>query len=126
MLIDALASSGYQLLKVALDASSLRQQVTASNIANSNTEDYQALRVSFEDQLQQEISSSAASGNALRSDIATRVMPRIEQDPNAATGVSVDQEMVQLTQNFIHYQALLKALNGKFELTNLALNDGRR
>ncbi|TCS37718.1 flagellar basal-body rod protein FlgB [Paucimonas lemoignei] len=123
MMIEALASSGYQLLKAALDAASMRHQVTATNIANSNTENYQPLRVSFEDQLRQEL---AGSPNSLRPDIASRVSPRIEADPNAGTGVSVDQEMVRMSQNFIHYQALLKALNGKLELTNLAINDGRR
>lgn len=123
MLIDALASSGYQLLKTALDATSMRHQVTANNIANSSTENYQPLRVSFEDQLRQEI---AGSHNSLRPDIATHVAPRVEVDPDASSGVSVDQEMVRMSQNFIHYQALLKALNGKLELANLAINDGRR
>lgn len=110
------------MLKVALDGTSMRHQVTANNIANSNTENYQALRVSFEDQLRQEISGSS---NALRPDFSSRVTPRIEVDPLASAGISVDQEMVHMTKNFIHYQALLKALNGKLELANMAI-DGRR
>ena len=123
MLIDAVGSTGYQLLKLALDASSMRHQATANNIANSNTENYQALRVSFEEQLRQEITSS---GGTLRSDTVSRLAPRIEVDPHVGAGISVDQEMVHMTQNFIHYQALLKALNGRLELTNLAINEGRR
>ncbi len=122
MLIDISAGPAYQMLKVALDGTSMRQQVIANNIANSNTENFQPLRVSFEEQLQQEISTSASS---LKSDISSRVKPSIEVDQDASS-VAVDQEMVKLSKNFIHYQALLKALNGRLELTNMALNDGRR
>ena len=121
MPINPISGPGYDLLKVALDATSLRHQVIASNIANSSTENYQPLRVSFEAQLQQEISSSGALGK----DIATHITPRVENDPDSA-GVTVDQEMVHLTQNFIHHQALLKALNNQLELTSLAINEGKR
>lgn len=123
MLIDAISNPGFALLKLALDATSMRHQVIANNIANSHTENYQPLRVSFEEQLQHEMT---ASGSILKNDISTRVTPQIEPEMDATAGVAVDQELAQLTQNFIHYQALLKALNGKLELTNLALNDGRR
>ncbi len=122
MSINPLASVGYEILKVALDATSLRHQAISSNIANSNTENYQPLHVSFEEQLQQEISGSGA---ALKNDIAARVAPRIEIDPDGTT-VVIDQEMVRLNQNFIHHQALLKALNGKLELASLAINEGKR
>jgi flagellar basal-body rod protein FlgB len=111
MAIDMISSVGYDLLKVALNATTLRHQAISSNIANSNVKGYQPLRVSFEDQLQ-----GVASKN---------VTPRIEFDPNTLN-VSVDQEMVHMTQNFIHHQALLKALSGKVELMSLAINDGKR
>lgn len=122
MLIDPMGSPAFQLLKSALDAASMRHQVTTNNIANSSTENFQPLKVSFEEQLRNEIS---ASGGTLTADTAKRISPQVEVDAEQS-GVSIDQEMVKLSQNFIHYQALLKALTGKIEMTNLAINDGRR
>jgi flagellar basal-body rod protein FlgB len=120
MLFNISSSPIDQMLKVALDGASLRQQVIANNIANSNTENYQALQVTFEDELRQAMSTS---GDLSASDIA-QVTPHVEADPNSYGGVSIDQQMVQMSKNFIHYQALLKALNGRIELTNLALTGG--
>ncbi len=135
MPIDPLSGApGTQLLKLALDAASLRHQVTSANIANSATVNYRPLRVNFEEQLRRETSLSTAPGTVLatagqRPDMAARIAPhiapRIEFDP-AASSVAIDREMTELSRNAIHYQALLKVLNSKFELTGMAINDGRR
>jgi flagellar basal-body rod protein FlgB len=131
MPIDPLSNTpGTQLLKLALDAASLRHQVTSTNIANSATTNYQPLRVNFEEQLRREMSLSDAPGRSIsifgqRADMATRIAPRIEADPTASS-VAIDREMANLSRNAIHYQALLKVLNSKLELTGMAINDGRR
>lgn len=131
MPIDPLSGTpGTQLLKLALDAASLRHQVTSTNIANSATTNYQPLRVNFEEQLRREMSLAAAPGMPVptprqRADMATRIAPRIEADPTASS-VAIDREMVNLSRNAIHYQALLKVLHSKLELTGMAINDGRR
>ncbi len=108
----------------ALDAASLRHQVHAANVANVSTEGWQRLQVSFEDRL-------AAAASSLRSrddSVARRAMagiePRVEE---AATGdrVGVDEEVAQMVQNSIRYQALLTALSREGALVKLALRDGR-
>jgi flagellar basal-body rod protein FlgB len=118
---SVVSSSGYTLLKLALDAANLRQQVVANNIANASTQGYQPMRVSFEDRLALE-STRMHSGSGVLSGLPT---PTIEID-SAHAKVSIENEMVQMTKNFIHYQAVLKAVNGKYDLIGLALNDGRR
>ncbi|MDO9217643.1 MAG: hypothetical protein Q7U14_10235, partial [Lacisediminimonas sp.] len=81
-------------------------------------------------QLRREMSLAAAPGMRMpahgqRADLATRIAPRIEADPTTSS-VAIDREMANLSRNAIHYQALLKVLNSKLELTGMAINDGRR
>jgi len=38
----------------------------------------------------------------------------------------VDLEMVKLSENTIHYQALLKALGKQLAILNTAMSEGRR
>ena len=125
MPINPIEGTGFQLLQMALDAAGLRQQAIASNIANAGTAGYQPLRVSFEDRLQSELSSMPSS-HPLSEAALNRLRPEIETDTTATSGVALDQQMALLSQNNVQYQALLKLLNGKFELASMAINDGRK
>ena len=105
-------------MKAALDASSLRQRVVASNIANANTPGFQPQQVRFEDLLEsaREDASKPAqthldhmSGAA--SDSAV-LAPRVEA---RGTGtVELEQEMVELQQNAIHYRALSQFVASRY------------
>jgi flagellar basal-body rod protein FlgB len=117
---SAIEFPAVQLLGLALDAASLRQQVIANNIANAGIPDFQPLRVSFEERL----SALAASNRALAPDGLRQLRPTISADSGATP--AIDQQMVQLSANVLHYRALLKNLNAHFELLSLASNDGRR
>ena len=116
------------LVSMALDAAMLRHQATANNHASFHSENYRPQRVNFEEQL-----------NALRQAVATQapitpgavaqIQPYIETDAARATGDAagrVDMEMVKLSQNAVHYQALLKALDKWGGILGLAVNEGRR
>ena len=123
MSISPLDGLAWQALQLALDASSLRQQTIATNLANANTIDYAPLRVSFEERLQQELHTLSAQSSATVPTLQTRA--RLEFDPQHFS-VAADEQLAQLSQNHVQYLALLKAVNSKIELTSLAINEGRK
>lgn len=116
------------LVQLALDAATLRHQATANNLANIHSTGYRPQRVNFEEQL-----------SALRHAVATRapiapaaleqVRPFIQADARRAAGSiagMIDMELVKLSQNAVHYQTLLKALDKRGSILALAVNEGRR
>jgi flagellar basal-body rod protein FlgB len=125
-----------KLLQKVLDLRSKNQEVIGSNIANAETPGYAAQSLNFEDQLQ-----SALSGNSLRP-VATHpthfpVAPTSLEQVNGivtvkkdTTGigdqntVSVDQEMIKLSENEILYEAAVTMLNKKLSLIKYAANGG--
>lgn len=119
MSMNILATAGIQLLKLGLDAATLRQSTISSNIANAHAEGYRPLKVSFEERLKG-LSASQPGGTPWSS-----VKPTVVVDDSAGA-VAIDQQMVALNQNYVYHQGLLKALNGKLELFSSAINDSRR
>lgn len=93
-----------QLLENSLDASSLRQQVIAHNIANLNTPGYQPQSVSFETELRQAIEEGG-------SEDARQVRPQVMDQPGHT---NVHNEMASLAKNQIMYNALSTKISGLF------------
>jgi flagellar basal-body rod protein FlgB len=116
-------------LSAALDAASLRQQVGATNIANVNTAGYKPISVEFEALMPGALNTLQRGGRLDPRDLAT---PRLSQAPSGtampygSNAVSIDQEVASLARNTLHYQALIKSLNGQIALVDAALSDGRR
>ena len=108
------------LVRLALDAASLRHQAIANNIANANSPLYTPLKVNFEEQLGFARDGLGAAG------VPAHVKPFIEPEAGAAPGVRLDMEMVKLAQNTIHYQSLLKALDKRGAILAAAISEGRR
>lgn len=115
-MIEGLEGPGAAAVRLALDAAALRHQAIAHNLANLNSENYVPMGVSFDAQLA-----------AARRDQASR--PQLEQQSWRGTGPrpqDVDLEMVRLSENTIHYQALLKALGKQLSILNIAMTEGKR
>lgn len=95
-------------VRLALGAASLRQAVTASNIANASSPDHVRMRVDFEQQL---ASALADAGHDPAQALAALggVQPQVLPADNAGP-VSLDQEMVELSSNTLRYQALSRGL----------------
>ncbi len=104
-----------------------RQQVIASNIANSETPGYHPRRLEFESELQGALTSRGrikrtdprhfGSGGDVR-----RIAGRVRTEKDA---VNVDQEMVILAENQILYEAAVQALNKKLGLLKYVAQGGR-
>jgi flagellar basal-body rod protein FlgB len=118
------------VVSLALDASTLRQQAIAANIANVNTPGYRPVRVRFEEQLAALRSQLEGSG-AVDSTALDGLQPAIEHepltaDPSGGSAVQLDQEVAKLSTNALHYQVLLRALNRQLSIIGTAINDGKR
>ena len=109
------------LLRLALDASIMRQQAIAHNIANANTPGYQRMGVSFEAQVAQLMDQQKAGTPTLPMAALRPEFVSIGQEP-----VSLDTEMASLAENTLHHQALLKALSKQMSLVSTAINEGKR
>lgn len=128
------------LLGRALQASSLRGQVLANNIANSDTPGYQAQTVQFEDLLQQQLQAADGSTpmSGLRADsrhfvIGPRelsdIQPAAVSDTTGAmrpdgNNVDVEGQMAQLSANQLWYQALVRMESDSFTRLAIAIKGG--
>lgn len=126
------------LLEKSLDAASLRQRVTANNIANVDTPFYKSKEVSFEAELTRALQNDSGfagyrtdprhikiGGNRTLSSVQPTVTAR--QDTvmnNNGNNVDIDYEMSQMAKNALLYQALVQQTNGYFQKMKMVI-EGR-
>ncbi len=125
------------LLQKTLNLRSQNQQIISSNIANADTPGYAPATMHFEDQL-----SSALGAGTLTSKPShpghipiagsglSQVQAKIVREPDTTgigdqNGVSVDQEMVKLSENQLMYETTVTILSKKLALLKYVANDGR-
>lgn len=113
------------MLGLALDATHMRQQAIAQNIANVNTPGYRRISVNFEQRLAN-MSAELPRGAIPSANELSFLRPRISYAGGASSAVQLDQEMALMSETVLHQQALLKALNKQLELIGLAINEGKR
>lgn len=116
------------LVKISLDAASLRHLTIANNIANANTAGYATASVNFEQQMDT-VRATLESGGTVQSSMLSGIRPVIERGEPLAEAdrtASLDIEMSRLAQNTIQYEALLKALSKHMSLIGSAIGEGKR
>ena len=113
-MIDSTASAIY----AALNGLAARQRVIADNVANVETPGYIAGRVSFEDSLRAAIENGDPG--------STSVLTQQSTDPVNPNGnnVSLDNEVVSLTDTDLRYQLMVQAMNQKLGLLRTAIGNG--
>src|SRR5690606_803076 len=128
MLINA---SSIDLIGRALEASTLRQEVIANNIANADVPGFKRSYVRFEDLLRQVLENNRPSSFVgIRTDprhipigrgrSALSVRPQVVVDHSTSmnhngNNVDLDYEMALMAKNQIYYNTLVQMVNGKFE-----------
>lgn len=126
---DALAAS--------LNFRSLRQNITASNLANAETPGYKAKVVEFEDALARAIDLEGINKGAdpdhlamgtgaishARADIYDNPEVNVTNDQNS---VDLEKEMSTLQENSILYKAALQLINKKLGALRYAVTEGGR
>lgn len=125
-----------RLLHKVLDLRQKNQEVIGSNIANAETPGYSAQSFSFEQQLQGVLSGNSLRPVTTQSNHIPLVASELEQVSGTLTKtkntvglgdentVSVDQEMVKLSENEILYEAAVTMLNKKLSLMKYVTNGG--
>lgn len=122
------------VLSRAMDASALRQNAIANNVANVDTPNYKPARVTFEELLKKETGGGFVGKRTNEKHLvigggAGIPLPKLEQEnivfKNNGNGVDLDFEMTQLSQNTVWYQSLTYGLNEEFNLLKTAIRGGR-
>jgi len=123
-------------LSRALDASALRQNVIANNIANSETPNFKRSEVRFEEFLQRELEGSgskfvgrrtdprhlhigAGSGRPVRPEVAVDRRTSMNNNKN---NVDIDYEMALLAKNQLYYNTLIQQVNHEFKMIRTAID----
>lgn len=101
-------------LASALDGLALRQRTIANNIANINTPNYQAKRVSFEAAL-------AASVRGGDGDAAATIEASLEPSQLNGNNVNLDIETLSNIDTVLRYQFASRAVNGQFTALRAAM-----
>lgn len=101
-------------LSSALDGLALRQRTIANNIANINTPNYHAKRVSFEDAL----AASVRSGDGHRT---ATVEASLEPTQLNGNNVNLDTETLSNIDTVLRYQFASRAANGEFMALRAAM-----
>lgn len=125
------------LLQKVLDLRSHNQQIISSNIANAETPGYAASSFEFEVELKNAMENDGLSPVATRKNhIAFTAQNVSEVQGNIITkrdrtgigdenSVRVDEEMINLSENQILYEAAITMLNKKLAILKYVSNDGR-
>lgn len=128
--------STMQMLQKVLDLRAKNQQVIGSNIANAETPGYAAKSFDFEKELHAAVfnqgqgpATTHPNHIPAQADSISQVQGTITQHPdNTGIGdensVSVDQEMVKLSENQILYETAVAMLNKKLSLLKYTINGG--
>jgi len=125
-----------QMLQKVLDLRSKNQEIIGANIANAETPGYSAQSFTFEDQLKNALSENGLRPVSTQPNHIPLTPTNLEQVTGTvntkrdATGigdqnsVSVDQEMIKLSENQILYETAITMLSKKLSLLKYAANGG--
>ncbi|MBY8912199.1 flagellar basal body rod protein FlgB [Bacillus sp. YC2] len=127
-----LFSGTIQNLDKALGRANIKQKVITDNIANIDTPNYKAKKVSFQNLLNQETTNLEAVKTDYRHvdftdsgtdySIVSSGDTSYQQNGN---NVDIDKEMTSLAENQINYQALVERMSGKFNSLKTVLTGGK-
>ena len=122
-MIDGLfAGANYQGLKKMLDATVMRQEAIASNLANLETPHYKRLDVegNFSSEL-----SRAISGNSDKA--VNSLQPRVGVDRSAVAqnrdgnSVQLEKELLHLQKNLVAHQLQTQMITGRLAKLRMAI-----
>lgn len=125
MLDKLLNNDTFLTAQGAMNGLSARHAALSDNIANVNTPGYKRQEVAFEDTLKRALDGSRSSTNG--SAALMGFTPQAFRD-NGKSGradgnnVDIEREMVQLTDNELHYNTLAQIVGGFFSGLKTVIN----
>ncbi|MCK4540637.1 MAG: flagellar basal body rod protein FlgB [Spirochaetales bacterium] len=126
------------ILHRTMDVNSLRRQVIADNIANSDTPNFKRSTVNFESQLRRALASEQLSGRLkaamtnsrhipfektmdYRDVRPRRVLDYLTTSKNNGNNVDIEEEMMLALQNQMSYDLMTRAISNQFTQVNIVL-----
>jgi flagellar basal-body rod protein FlgB len=114
----------YALARKLLDASALRQEAIASNIANAETPGYRRIDVAtdFANQLKAQMSSGLSPTSLVS------IEPSLAEDPKARTvrpdgnTVDIEHELLAMNKNAVEYGFLTEVVSGNIKQLKMAIS----
>ncbi len=123
MIEGLFGQENYLLAKTLLDASSIRHQALAGNLANVETPGYR--RVDLSVGFEQELAAAVESGDF--SAVAT-LKPALVEDPDAVAvrpdgnNVQLERELLEINRNALHYEFFTQYLSGSIKQLKTAIS----
>ena len=125
------------ILHRTMDASMLRHQVSANNIANADTPNFKRTTVNFESELKRALDSEKVDKpkaflthpkhipfdkvQNYREVKPRRVLDYLSQTDNNGNNVNLEEESMLLLQNQLRYNMLTRSVSEQFNRVNLVL-----
>jgi flagellar basal-body rod protein FlgB len=127
-MLENLGGVTSQIARLALDAASQRQEITAHNIANATTPGFVPKRVEFAEQLRAFANEMLATSDTQTIDARYETFKSQIRDGafvNAKTDqvVEIDMEMVNLAENVLYYRAILEGLSKRGDILRMAIRE---
>lgn len=127
-----------QALTASLKFRQLRQELHASNIANAETPGYKAKKLDFEEALARALDVDGQlamkSSDSKHFDVGggsfNNLQPEVYEDSNGivspdGNNVDRDQEMAEMAENKVMYDATVQLINKKLGLLKYAIGSGQ-
>lgn len=116
-------ADNYQLARKLLDASVLRQEAIATNVANVETAGYRRLDISADFGTQ--LKARMAAGDFGRT--AGSLQPRLTEDPNAravrpdGNTVEIERELLAMNRNAVEHDFLTDIVSSNLKQLKMAI-----
>ena len=108
------------VLQRGLQGASLRQQLLSNNLANANTAGFKRSDVDFESSLNAALSSNDPTRAAEDVSFQPQTDTTSAMTPDG-NNVDVDQELSNLTENSVQYQALAAVERSRLQMLQTAM-----
>lgn len=117
------SSQNYQIAKAQLEASHLRHQALARNLANINTPGYQRvdLNEDFNVSLRRAVENARAGGGAATVSVSIQADPHAGPSRPDGNNVKLDKELVAVNRNALEYRLLTQRVDGQYKRLKTAI-----
>lgn len=137
--MEIMGTRNVRLIKTALEGLTARQRTIADNVANVDTPQFKASRVSFETALKQargtidqplrmfRVKDAVPGPGEAPVEVETAVTLESDtQRRNDGNNVDIDAEMLELADTNLRFNALIQVMSSKVQGLRYVINDGRR
>lgn len=119
-------AANYQIARKLLDASVLRQEAIASNIANAETPGYRRVDVGAD--FSQALRAQLSGGQPLSADKFNSLTPKLAEDPSVRSvrpdgnSVEIETELMAMSRNRVDHEYLTNLVSSHIKSLKMAIS----